>query len=103
MPLQRGVNRRIIRAGYPFEQFHRRLKEMRSIRSVIYRMFGYSIERLDEYNDAGLPTSVRYEARCPYTDHVITSSPTLKAARQCVIARELSASNDALHDDRHVA
>jgi hypothetical protein len=79
------------------------MKKMRSIRSVIYRMFGYSIERLDEYNDAGLPTSIRYEARCPYTGLVITSSPTLNAARQCVIARELSASNDAPHDDRHAA
>jgi hypothetical protein len=73
---------------------------MRSIRSVIYRMFGYSIERLDEYNDAGLPTSIRYEARCPYTGQVITSSPTLNAARQCVIARELNASNDAPPDRR---
>lgn len=76
---------------------------MRAIRSVIYRMFGYSIERLDEYNDAGLPTSIRYEARCPYTGLVVTSSPTLHAARQCVIARELNASNDESHDDRHAA
>ncbi len=71
---------------------------MRSVRSIISRMFGYSIERLDEYDDAGLPTAIRYEARCPYTGLVITSSRTLQAARQCVVARELGASNDAPHD-----
>ena len=76
---------------------------MRSVRSIIYRMFGYSIERLDEYNDAGLPTAIRYETRCPYTGLVITSSRTLHAAQQCVIARELSASNDELRDDLRAA
>jgi hypothetical protein len=76
---------------------------MRSVRSIIYRMFGYSIERVDEYNDAGLPTAIRYETRCPYTSLVIASCRTLQAAQQCVIARELSASGDEMRDDLRAA
>jgi hypothetical protein len=80
---------------------------MRSVRSVICMMLGYSIERLDAYDDRGLSISIRFEVRCPHTGLVITSSATLRAARQCIIGRELGAAgmarNDDVHDDRHAA
>jgi hypothetical protein len=81
--------------------------DMRSVRSVLCTMLGYSIERLDEYDDNGLPVLIRFEARCPHTGSVITSSATLRAARQCIIARELNAAsiarNDDAQDNRHAA
>jgi hypothetical protein len=72
---------------------------MRKVRTFLGRMLGYTLERTETYNDAGLPTLIRFEVRCPLTGFVISSSPTLPAARQCVIAREMSlaaiAQNDA--------
>ena len=56
------------------------------------------IERAETYNDAGLPTLIRFEVRCPHTGFVISSSPTLAAARECVIARELSIGALALNE-----
>ena len=73
---------------------------MRKVRTFLGRMLGYTLERTETYNDAGLPTLIRFEVRCPHTGFVISSSPTLAAARQCVIAREMSiaaiAQNDVL-------
>jgi hypothetical protein len=63
---------------------------MRMVRTFLDRMLGYTLERTETYDDAGLPTLIRFEVRCPHTGFVISSSPTLAAARQCVIARELS-------------
>jgi hypothetical protein len=63
---------------------------MRKIRTFLGRMLGYTLERTEIYNNAGLPTLIRFEVRCPHTGFVISSSPTLAAARQCVIGRELS-------------
>lgn len=72
---------------------------MRKVRTFLGRMLGYTLERTETYNDAGMPTLIRFEVRCPHTGFVISSSPTLPAARQCVIAREMSiavaAQNDA--------
>lgn len=62
---------------------------MRKIRTFLNRMLGYTLERTETYNDAGLPTLIRFEVRCPQTGLVICSSATLIAARQCIIAREL--------------
>jgi hypothetical protein len=62
---------------------------MRKVRTFLGRMLGYTLERTETYNDAGQPTLIRFEVRCPHTGFVISSSPTLTAARQCVIAREL--------------
>ncbi len=76
---------------------------MRLVRSLISRMFGYSIERLDRYDDAGMPISMRFEARCPHSGEVVTSSPSLMAARHCVIARELQATNDPGGSDAQAA
>jgi hypothetical protein len=72
---------------------------MRKVRTFLGRMLGYTLERTETYNQDGLPTLIRFEVRCPHTGFVISSSPTLAAARQCVIGRELSlapiAQNDA--------
>ncbi len=72
---------------------------MRKVRTFLGRMLGYTLERTETYNAAGLPTLIRFEVRCPHTGFVISSSPTLSSARQCVIARELGiacvAQNDA--------
>lgn len=77
---------------------------MRKVRTFLERMLGYAIERTESYNDAGMPTLIRFEIRCPHTGFVISSSPTLPAARQCVIAREMSiaaaAQNDASRTSR---
>jgi hypothetical protein len=61
-------------------------------------MLGYTLERTETYNDAGLPTLIRFEVRCPQTGFVICSSPTLIAARQCIIARELGVAPTAHND-----
>ena len=75
---------------------------MRKLRTFLGRMLGYTFERTETYNDAGMPTLIRFEVRCPQTGFVVSSSPTLPAARQCVIAREMSvetaAQNDGLAD-----
>ena len=68
---------------------------MRKVRPFLGHMLGYTLERTETYNDAGLPTLIRFEVRCPHTGFVISSSPTLPAARQCVIART-SHSRDGL-------
>jgi hypothetical protein len=65
-------------------------------------MLGYTLERTETYNDAGMPTLIRFEVRCPQTGFVISSSPTLPAARQCVIARELSIAAIAQNDGASV-
>ena len=71
---------------------------MRKVRTFLEHMLGYTLERTETYNDAGLPTLIRFEVRCPHTGFVISSSPTLSAARQCVIARELSLAAAAEND-----
>lgn len=71
---------------------------MRKIRTFLNRMLGYALERTETYNDAGLPTLIRFEVRCPQTGFVICSSPTLIAARQCIIARELGVAAAAQND-----
>jgi hypothetical protein len=71
---------------------------MRKIRTFLGSMLGYTLERTEIYNDAGLPTLIRFEVRCPHTGFVISSSPTLPAARQCVIAREMSIAVAAQND-----
>jgi hypothetical protein len=62
---------------------------MRSMRIAESSVLGYPIERLDEYDDTGLPCSIRYEVMCPYTGMVLGSYPTLRAARRRIILREL--------------
>jgi len=62
---------------------------MRSVRTHESRMLGYAIERLTEFDDAGLSRSIRYEVLCPATGAVLASQPSLRAARRFVIAREL--------------
>lgn len=71
---------------------------MRKIRKILTRMLGYTIERAETYDASGLPKLIRFEVRCPHTGVVVSSSPTLAAARQCVIARELSIAPAAQND-----
>ncbi len=76
---------------------------MRMVRKTLSRMLGYTIERAETYDDAGLPKLIRFEVRCPHTGFVISSSPTLATARQCVIGRELSIAPAARNDDAAAA
>ena len=71
---------------------------MRKVRTFLGRMLGYTLERTETYNDVGLPTLIRFEVRCPHTGFVISSSPTLASARQCVIGRELNIAAAAQND-----
>ena len=76
---------------------------MRKVRTFLGHMLGYTLERTETYNDAGMPTLIRFEVRCPHTGFVISSSPTLHAARQCVIAREMSLAAAAQNDGSHTS
>ena len=67
---------------------------MRKVRKTLSRMLGYTIERAETYDDGGLPLLIRFEVRCPHTGSVISKSPTLAAARECVIGRELTIGPD---------
>jgi hypothetical protein len=61
------------------------------MRTLETRMLGYAIERLDEFDDHGLPRSVRYEVLCPHTQAVLASRATLREARRFVLVHELAA------------
>jgi hypothetical protein len=62
---------------------------MRSKRVTETKVLGYNIERVDEYDDAGLLRSMRHEVLCPQTGAVLASHGTRRAAERFVIAREL--------------
>lgn len=62
---------------------------MRSNRTRQATVLGHSIERIDEYDEVGLRSNVRYEVMCPYTGAVLTSRATLRAAKRYVILHEL--------------
>jgi len=64
---------------------------MRSVRTQESMMLGYAIERLAEFDDAGLTRSIRYEVMSPETGAVLASLTSLRAARRFVVARELGA------------
>ncbi|HET8942486.1 MAG TPA: hypothetical protein VFN13_10935 [Rudaea sp.] len=62
---------------------------MRSNRTRQATVLGHGIERIDEYDEVGLLSNVRYEVMCPYTGAVLTSRATLRAAKRYVILHEL--------------
>jgi len=62
---------------------------MRSMRIAETNVLGYSIERVDEYDDVGLLRSMRHEVLCPQTGAVLASHTTRRAAERFVIAHEL--------------
>ena len=64
---------------------------MRSNRIRQATVLGHSIERIDEFDEMGLASNVRYEVMCPYTGAVMTGRATLRAAKRYVILHELRA------------
>jgi hypothetical protein len=64
---------------------------MRSLRCTETQVLGYRIERLDEYDDAGLLHSMNYEVLCPRTGAVLASVANAQAAKRFVILHELRA------------
>ena len=64
---------------------------MRSQRCTEAQVLGYSIERLDEYDDTGLLQSMNYEVLCPRTGAVLASLANAQAAKRFVILHELRA------------
>lgn len=62
---------------------------MRSVRIAETNVLGYTIERVDEYDDVGLLRSMRHEVLCPLTGTVLASHTTRRAAERFVVAREL--------------
>ncbi len=68
---------------------------MRSIRVAETKVLGYSIERVDEYDDVGLLRSMRHEVLCPQTGAVLASHASRRAAERFVIARELQYATSA--------
>lgn len=64
---------------------------MRAVRTMEATVLGYTIERLDEYNDTGLLQSMRHEVLCPHTGAVLGSYPSRHAAERFVVAHELRA------------
>lgn len=62
---------------------------MRSLRCKEAQVLGYNIERLDEYDDAGLLQSMNYEVMCPRTGAVLASLANSQAAKRFVILHEL--------------
>lgn len=62
---------------------------MRSKRSHQSTILGHCIERIDEHDELGLLTNVRYEVMCPYTGAVLTSVANLRAAKRYVLVHEL--------------
>lgn len=64
---------------------------MRSLRCTEAQVLGYTIERLDEYDDTGLLHSMNYEVLCPRTGAVLASLANAQAAKRFVILHELRA------------
>jgi hypothetical protein len=64
---------------------------MRSLRCTETQVLGYRIERLDEYDDAGLLHSMNYEVLCPRTGTVLASLADVQAAKRFIIVHELRA------------
>ena len=79
---------------------------MRSLRCTEAQVLGYQIERLDEYDDAGLLQSMNYEVLCPRTGAVLASVANAQAAKRYVVLHELRAIREGtmrLNKDSQVA
>jgi hypothetical protein len=64
---------------------------MRCKRYPETRVFGYLIERLEEYDDTGLPRAPRFEVLCPKTGTVLGAFDEAQAAKRFAIVYELRA------------
>jgi len=79
---------------------------MRSLRCTEAQVLGYKIERLDEYDDAGLLQAMNYEVLWPRTGAVLASVANAQAAKRYVILHELRAIREGtmrLNKDARVA
>jgi len=64
---------------------------MRCKRHPEIRVFGYAIERLEEYDETGLPRPPRFEVLCPRTGAVLGAFDEVQAAKRFAIVHELRA------------
>ncbi|MBU6199845.1 MAG: hypothetical protein KGP08_09350, partial [Xanthomonadaceae bacterium] len=55
------------------------------------RVFGYLIERLEEYEDTGLACTPRFEVLCPKTGAVLGAFDDAHAAKRFAVVHELRA------------
>ena len=62
---------------------------MRSLRVTEKIMLGYSIERVENYDEIGLLQETRYEILSSETGEVVGNKDTLRGAQNLVIEREL--------------
>lgn len=62
---------------------------MRCKRFPESRVFGYAIERLEEYDETGLPRPLRFEVMCPKTGVVLGAFDDSQAAKRFAIVHEL--------------
>ncbi|MDR3389783.1 MAG: hypothetical protein P4L92_22310 [Rudaea sp.] len=76
---------------------------MRSIRVTETKVLGYSIERVDVYDDVGLLRSTRHEVLCPQTGAVVGSHTSRREAERFVIALELNGSAATGHSRQGLA
>lgn len=79
---------------------------MRGKRILEAGMFGYRIERLEEYDGAGPPCTTRYEVMCPRSGAVLGNFADAIEAKRFVLVHELRAIRAAtqrLNKDLHVA
>ncbi len=68
---------------------------MRCKRHPEARVFGYLIERLEEYDDTGLACALRFEVLCPKTGAVLGAFDDTHAAERFAIVHELRAIREA--------
>lgn len=64
---------------------------MRCKRYPEARVFGYAIERLEEYDEAGLPRLPRFEVLCPRTGVVLGAFDDAPTAKRFAVVHELRA------------
>jgi len=62
---------------------------MRCKRYPETRIFGYAIERLEEYDETGLPRAPRFEVLCPKTGAVLAAFDDANSAKRFAIVHEL--------------
>jgi hypothetical protein len=62
---------------------------MRSLRVTEKIMLGYSIERVENYDEIGLLQETQYEILSSATGEVVGFKDTLRGAQNLVIEREL--------------
>lgn len=79
---------------------------MRSKRTVESRIFGYRIERLEEFDNAGPPCATRFEVVCPRSGTVLGNFDDAVDAKRFVLVHELRlirAGTQRLNKDLRVA